>query len=1331
MPNVDLSDPHLDVALQNGMFPNVQSTFGQIAAHDSRPPVQPAATEQKPQQENSKDNQLESMVKATGQLDLDENGYWDYHGHSSGLSFVRRMRESLGDLMGPEGQATPFVKSRPMSQVFESPVSNQESPFESASSVANLPPKHCALQLCNHALNDATALLKVIHHPTFYRLLDRVYECGEENIGNTEQKFLPLLYAVLALGCLFASDEHSTLEKYGYEDAIEQGFQYFKACRQMLDIADCRDLQSLQALIFMILFLQSSAKLSTCYTYVGIALRSALRLGLHRSFSDNFDPIQAESRKRTFWVIRKMDIYVGALLGLPQTLSDDDVDQDLPTEVEDEYITETEVRPMPEGSTTIVQGSNAHLFLVQTMAKIVRTVYPIKNPQQQGLMSQYTVSIRKIREIEKDLQEWKERLPMGLRPSENPPRMMRVQQLLRMAYAHIQMMLYRPFLHYVSQAKKDKVPDPKAYACGMACVSVSRNIVHITAEMKRQGLLVGSHWFIMYTTFFAVLSLVFYSLENPDSSTSHEVLRDAYEGRDTLASLAKRSMAADRCTATLANLFDRLPKKADRGRQGATTSKKRRPATSPTVASQGPGNAGTDKPGNGANLLTEEKRAMTFPKLNNTPNRKSFPHPLSLSHNNTPLDSPYTLNSPEVFGSPSVGSDVGVNGPMSANQPNFPVPNSYQNPALADLQAMMFPSNDPFAYPNEAMTSFETNNQFNQFEPNAMNQDMSPRSSMLVQPRSSGMDSNGNLDAQLFGPLPPYMSQSQQQQFNMSSQQDAQAQLQQRSGMNMNTQPNEMMGSGSTNYMSGTMPATADWSAASQSMRTSGLPGMNLDDIFGGEEWNGRDEIKGVVFELTGLLLVGTPKVASSPSKSIYSQFQALFSPSSTAPQSGTLFDLLKSKLKFFTHETAPWIRDSTAASDSPHDQVYAALSSLLQKIEDPSSLPVIVATAILLPTLALIIFSMSWSRWPSWNGRFSPFSRSTPTAEVKESDYEYVRPEDLDVLSTKIDQHQHHSPDRQYHQHHHHRPRSPSPERDTDVLVLRHKKNSYPVHFPAHSISSGELRIADIRASAGKKTGGSTQRIRLYHKGRNLKDDHRLARDEGLHNASEILCSVGDASSSREGSASSSSDNNADGSSSTDDDGDGADLDVAMTHDSSLADGSAAEDKPKRRRHRRSGKKKSSGRGKLRKPAPPSSSLSASADHLEPPPPQPSLAPPYPGASSKSSSPHRAPSPQPPAAGAGRRTLQTPHEKLDALADALAQLTPGARAFLAEPPQEPARREFEYKKLTETILAQILLKVDGVETEGDEGARARRKELVREAQGWLDRLDRAFKGGR
>lgn len=114
------------------------------------------------------------------------------------------------------------------------------------------------------------------------------------------------------------------------------------------------------------------------------------------------------------------------------------------------------------------------------------------------------------------------------------------------------MMLYRPFLHYVSQGCEAKGVDKRSFACAAACVSVARNIVHITTEMKRKGLLVGAYWFVMYTTYLAILALIFFVLENPASPTGNDILKDAMEGKDTLAGLAKRSMAADRCSQSLA-----------------------------------------------------------------------------------------------------------------------------------------------------------------------------------------------------------------------------------------------------------------------------------------------------------------------------------------------------------------------------------------------------------------------------------------------------------------------------------------------------------------------------------------------------------------------------------------------------------------------------------------------------------------------------------------------------------------------------------------------------------------------------------------------------------
>ena len=189
----------------------------------------------------------------------------------------------------------------------------------------------------------------------------------------------------------------------------------------MTDVTDCRDLISLQTILFMIMFLQCSARLSTCYSHIGIALRSSIRIGLHRSVPNAFNPLEQEIRKRVFWCVRKLDIYVGALLGLPKMLSDDDIDQEQPLEVDDDYITTEEILPMPPGRPSLMAAFNAHTRIVDILAKTVKYIYPIKGNKSKSSQS-YIVSHAKIREIEQDLQQWMESLPLAFRPGgEAPP----------------------------------------------------------------------------------------------------------------------------------------------------------------------------------------------------------------------------------------------------------------------------------------------------------------------------------------------------------------------------------------------------------------------------------------------------------------------------------------------------------------------------------------------------------------------------------------------------------------------------------------------------------------------------------------------------------------------------------------------------------------------------------------------------------------------------------------------------------------------------------------------------------------------------------------------
>ena len=87
----------------------------------------------------------------------------------------------------------------------------------------------------------------------------------------------------------------------------------------------------------------------------------------------------------------------------------------------------------------------------------------------------------------------------------------------------------------------------------------------------------------------------------------------------------------------------------------------------------------------------------------------------------------------------------------------------------------------------------------------------------------------------------------------------------------------------------------------------------------------------------------------------------------------------------------------------------------------------------------------------------------------------------------------------------------------------------------------------------------------------------------------------------------------------------------------------------------------------------------------------------------------------------------RTPTEELQFLTTKFrAELIPQGLAFMSNVPAEAEKRELEYRRVSETILVQILLKSDAVEVEGDENARAMRKSLVTEVNDFLNDLEMA-----
>lgn len=174
-----------------------------------------------------KDAQIMSMIETLGQLDLTEGGGWDFRGTSSGAVFLRRMKDHFRGLLGHDYTTTflPRPSQIPGLLKLDLPLSTSASmPLQSRfPSVYELPPKERARQLSYCALNCATVLLRIVHIPSFFENFEKLYDKPTESFGTEDNRFLGLLYAVMAVGCIYNIAEEVADNQVNYKEATEEG----------------------------------------------------------------------------------------------------------------------------------------------------------------------------------------------------------------------------------------------------------------------------------------------------------------------------------------------------------------------------------------------------------------------------------------------------------------------------------------------------------------------------------------------------------------------------------------------------------------------------------------------------------------------------------------------------------------------------------------------------------------------------------------------------------------------------------------------------------------------------------------------------------------------------------------------------------------------------------------------------------------------------------------------------------------------------------------------------------------------------------------------------
>lgn len=424
-----------------------------------------------------------------------------------------------------------------------------------------LPEKETAIRLIHKTWDNVCVLFRFLYRPAVIEILTSLYDVSDPaNYTEKQIKAQPLIYSVIAVGALFAKEDLEQTDVATRDFYQEESYKYFLTAKSLVDVTNVSDIYAMQTMFMLTMFLQCSANLKTCYSYIGIALRAAISEGLHRKNSlVGPTPIEDETKKRLFWSVYKVDLYMNCILGLPRTLSESAINQELPRDVDDEKITTEGFLDQEWGKISSCGMNNQHTKLMLVMAQIHESLYPVLKWDQATYVN--------IINLQTKLNDWFIELPLQLKPDyqfyseQDRNYYLKPNKLLYLDYLLAKIILYKPFIHYLA------IDSPLVdFQISMAncCIQVAHEVISLSSEMVQENLLSGSYWFSIHTIFFSVTCLMFCQHQidlGLMSKNSMDIEKDCDLGIQILLKLRNSSAVGERSFNALNSIFKEFNKK--------------------------------------------------------------------------------------------------------------------------------------------------------------------------------------------------------------------------------------------------------------------------------------------------------------------------------------------------------------------------------------------------------------------------------------------------------------------------------------------------------------------------------------------------------------------------------------------------------------------------------------------------------------------------------------------------------------------------------------------------------------------------------------------------
>lgn len=374
------------------------------------------------------------------------------------------------------------------------------------------PNRSTADSLVRRYFEFAAPTYRILHQPTIESLIEELYghgnTPGESMCDKASRAVILLIFGTATMyqpgseGHISAADENGWLKSELY---------YVQADSLLSNETGAPNLASVQARFLSVLYLLSSSRAHKAWFTFGTTVQLMMVLGFHskrsRIGSVEDDLIRKECQRRVLWCSYTLDKYLSIILGRPRLWQDEDLDEQLPTRINDQDLTRYEMNPSK--CDCLMDAPVFHTVLARILTQAAREPYVVT-----GISSKDQIDT--IRVFCGRVAEWQAELPPFLsgiiQPGSLIPGLRRQLTVLQLARYHALIFITRPLLlRNYSQIWPECEASYQYYLS--TCLTAARDAIELILAFVQEKQLFPSFWYSQYIAFNALSIIYLYLIQ--------------------------------------------------------------------------------------------------------------------------------------------------------------------------------------------------------------------------------------------------------------------------------------------------------------------------------------------------------------------------------------------------------------------------------------------------------------------------------------------------------------------------------------------------------------------------------------------------------------------------------------------------------------------------------------------------------------------------------------------------------------------------------------------------------------------------------------------------